>query len=98
MISINVTICPECGGKLKHYDTVKRLVRGEGGSKKFVNVERYKCTSCCATHRALPDYIFPYKHYDSRIIDGVRKGKITPDILGFEDYPCAETMRRWSRI
>jgi hypothetical protein len=33
--------------------------------------------------------------YESEIIIGVLEGLITCETLGYEDYPCEATMRRW---
>lgn len=89
--------CQDCGGDLKHYDHVRRLVRTKGGDKRWIRVERRKCSVCHAIHRALPDYIFPYKHYDAEIIRAVLEGRITSETLGFEDYPSESTMLRWTQ-
>lgn len=90
--------CKYCGGVSKLYDRVPRLVRIGGGDKRWVKVKRFKCIECNKLYRELPDYIFPYKHYDGEIIKGVVEGYITPDILGFEDYPSEITMKRWREI
>lgn len=91
------SFCPNCGGKLKYYDKVSRIVLTKGGAKNTVSVKRYRCVDCNKIHRFLPNFIFPYKHYDAEIIKGVLEGLITPDTLGYEDYPCEVTMIRWSR-
>lgn len=91
----NTLVCPNCGGELKYYDSLKRLLKTKNGEKKHVKIRRLKCTECNKIHRELPSYILPYKHYESDIIEGVREGYITPDTVGFEDYPCAMTMLRW---
>lgn len=93
----DISICPDCGGDLKHYDHVRRIVRTKGGSKCWIKIPRYKCVVCNGVHRRLPDYIFPYKHYEAEIINGVVNGFITSETLGFEDYPCEMTMKRWTR-
>lgn len=93
----DVSICPDCGGDLKYYDKVKRIIRVKGGAKLWVNVKRFKCSSCKRLRRALPNSIFPYKHYEAEIINGVVNGFITSETLGFEDYPCEMTMKRWTR-
>jgi len=62
MISDNQSICPKCGGQLKYYDHVQRLVRTKFGNKKWVAIRRLRCCKCHAVHRELPDFIFPYKH------------------------------------
>lgn len=63
MISDNQSICPKCGGQLKYYDHVQRLVRTKFGNKKWVAIRRLRCCNCHAVHRELPDFIFPYKQY-----------------------------------
>ena len=77
MISNNTSTCQDCGGKLKYYDKVRRIVRTKGRVSKWVNVPRYQCSECGCIHRYLPDYIYPYKQYESEIIAGVIEGLIT---------------------
>ena len=89
--------CTSCGGDLKYYDKVKRIVRTKGGDRRDIYVKRFRCTECHTIHRHLPNYIFPYKHYDAEIIKGVMNGTITPETIDYEDYPCEMTMRRWAR-
>jgi len=93
----NVSNCPYCGGELKHYDKVERIVRKKGGHKHWVTIRRLRCVDCHKIQRELPDYILPYKQYHSAIIQGVLKGAITSDTIDYEDYPCEMTMRRWAR-
>lgn len=90
-------ICPKCCVPLKKYDTVKRIVRGKNHSKKIVSIERYRCPKCQAIHRILPGTLYPYKQYEADIIDGVIQNLIDPDTLGFEDFPCEQTMKRWKK-
>ena len=80
---------------MKYYDTVKRIVRGKGGRAHKTYICRMRCVVCGSVLRALPNNVFPYKQYDGEIIMGVVEGFITPSTLGFEDYPCEATMRRW---
>lgn len=68
MISDNQSICPKCGGQLKYYDHVQRLVRTKFGNKKWVAIRRLRCCKCHAVHRELPDFIFPYKQYTHNAI------------------------------
>lgn len=89
-------ICPTCkSSNVKKYDVAKRLVKTKGGTKKWIDITRYKCTDCGSIHRDLPDNISPFKHYDNDIIKGVVEGFISSDTLGYEDYPCEITMKRW---
>ena len=95
MVSEGNTNCPKCGGKLKYYDHVARVVKERYGRRKHLFLSRYKCCECHSVHRALPEEILPYKHYTSDVIFGVINGLITYDTLGFEDYPCEWTMQWW---
>lgn len=95
MVINNESICPDCGGKLKYYDKVPRIVRTKGGVTRRVDVRRLRCSKCGALHRELPCFIFPYKHYEAELIVGVIEGLITQDTLGYEDYPCSATMATW---
>ena len=95
MISENTAVCPECGGGLKYYDSVQRIVRTKGGITTWIVIRRLRCENCNGVHRELPESIFPYKQYESEVILGVIEGLITSDTLGYEDYPCEMTMARW---
>lgn len=95
MISKNEAICPVCGGELKYYDRVRRIVRSRYGKVNYIWVRRFKCLSCDKTHREIPETILPYKQFESEIIFGVREGLINSNVLGFEDNPSEDTMRRW---
>lgn len=95
MIQLGGTICPTCGGELKYYDRVRRIVRTKGRKTGHIRLRRYRCVACKAMHRELPNYIFPYKQYEVEVIRGVLSGFITSDTIGYEDYPCEMTMIRW---
>lgn len=95
MINGDISNCPDCGGDLKYYDRVSRMLRVKGGNKRYLKLRRFRCIGCRKLHRELPNFMFPYKHYDADIIKGVIEGYITPETIGFEDYPCEMTMNRW---
>lgn len=95
--------CLMCGDKLKYYDSVRRIVRTKSRKSRWIIVPRYQCVGCRCIRRYLPDYIYPYKQYESEIIDGVIEGLITCDTVGFEDmmfrckgyeYQKVETIRK----
>ena len=95
-MTINViSKCSYCGGTLKYYDKVSRIVKTKGGHKQKIEIRRVRCINCRRMHRKLPDFLVPYRHYESEIIKGVLDGFITSDTIGFEDYPCETTMNRW---
>lgn len=95
MVALEVSICPKCGGNLKYYDQVKRIVRTNGRKTWRIPMRRLRCMKCRAMHRELPELIFPYKQYEAKIITGVLEGSITCETMGYEDYPCEMTMIRW---
>jgi uncharacterized Zn finger protein len=71
MVKSNDRICPICGGKLIFYDKVKRIVRTKRRKSEWIKIRRLKCTSCGHVHREIPEFIFPYKQYESEVIIGV---------------------------
>lgn len=93
----NGPICPHCGGQTHYYDKAKRIVKGKYGESKKIYVYRYRCSQCGEIHRVIPDTLIPFKHYEKEVIQGVIEGTITPETLGFEDYPSEMTMRRWRK-
>ena len=95
MINENSSKCPKCDGTLKYYDSVKRIVRTKYNGRHTINIKRYKCVECKSVHRKIPNYISPYKQYEVEVIVGVIENLITCETLGYEDYPCEQTMVRW---
>lgn len=95
MVEFGDTVCPICGGELRYYDKVQRILRTKYRRTEWLDIRRMKCKVCGKLHRELPDNIYIYKQYEADIIDGVIEGLITSDTLGFEDYPCERTMLNW---
>jgi transposase len=95
IIKRNEQTCPNCGGNLKRYDKVKRIVRLKARAVRNIELPRKKCINCGKVHREITDEILPYKHYEPAIVKAVLEGIITSDTLGYEDYPCEKTMIKW---
>lgn len=95
MVLGDKSICPGCGGQLKHYDTVERIVRTKGRRTVRTKIRRLHCTRCGAFHRQLPEGLLPFKQYEAEVVYGVLEEFITSETLGYEDYPCEMTMLRW---
>lgn len=95
MVTTEQSVCPKCGGALKYYDSVPRLVRTKNRETWKVPMRRLRCKRCGAVHRELSERLFPYKQYEAEVILGVLDGIITYETIGFEDYPCEITMLRW---
>ena len=77
MVMQDQTTCPKCGGELKYYDSVPRIVRTKGRETTRVPMRRFRCAHCGAVHRELPELLFPYKQYEAEVIIGVLEGLIT---------------------
>lgn len=95
MRTFEETGCRSCGGEMRKYDEVNRIVRSTGGEVTWVKITRVRCVDCHILRRELPDYLTPFKHYDCEIINGVLEGHITTETYGYENYPCEKTMERW---
>lgn len=95
MVRRGTCICPKCGGTLRLFDKVNRIVRTKGRKTKKLSLKRLRCKKCHAVHRMLPPAILPYKQYEAEIVRGVIEGLITCETIGYEDYPCEATMIRW---
>lgn len=95
MVNDGILKCPDCGGNLRYYDKVTRVVRTKRRQTDWVELRRMRCDRCGKVHREIPDYILPYKQYEADLIQGVMEGLITTDTYGYEDYPCEITMIRW---
>lgn len=95
MIKKGQKFCPKCGGELRKYDKVERIIRTKNRDSKKVYLRRMQCRNCHSVHRVLRPDMLPFKQYEKEIILGVIEGLITPYVLGFEDYPCEMTMVRW---
>ena len=80
---------------MKHRDYAPRIVKFAGGVVIRHKVERQYCPKCMVVRRRLTNDLYPYIHYSGYVVDGVLLGRITPDTVGFEDYPCEMTMKRW---
>lgn len=88
-------VCPCCGAPLHHHDSRKRIWRLPDGKRRHLVIRRMRCDNCSRLHNELPDCLVPYKHYGTTLIEKVVDGRVGPDDLGLEDYPCERTMQRW---
>ena len=95
MIRPGDILCPACGGGLKYYDKIPRIVRLGGSDVEWLKIRRYICLGCGRVHNELPGILLPFKQYSSEIIRGFIFVELTSDDLRFEDYPCEATIRYW---
>lgn len=95
MVRDNESICPNCGGYLKYYDEVGRVVRSKGGKKYQITIRRLLCQRCGCVHRELPTTLLPYKHYEAGVIGDFLSGAVSSYDIEYEDYPCESTVKNW---
>jgi predicted RNA-binding Zn-ribbon protein involved in translation (DUF1610 family) len=66
--------CPYCGGELLCRDHVTRGVIHADGTVETLLIRRMFCPDCGHLHRELPDFVQPFKHYASGVIETVLDG------------------------
>ena len=73
IVSKEIPHCPFCGKSLKFAHHADRHEKLAGGTMKWYLIEVWKCDGCTVQkmHRALPDFLAPYKHYNVDIITDV---------------------------
>lgn len=85
------SFCPVCYGELEVRSSKDRkLIRGDG-RKQIYRLRVLKCKKCRKHHLELPDFIQPFKHYESEVIESA---------LDSDAYCCqAEetTIKRWQQ-
>lgn len=89
--SKELSVCPDCQGILKVRDTKLRyVIRKETEEREVFRLRRLKCQGCKKLHTELPDFMHPYKHYESKSIQ---------DTIGERKDNCCKadesTLRRW---
>lgn len=71
-----------------------RIWLKEGHKRHTVAIRRLKCLKCGAYHRELPDFLAPYKHYETELISGVIDEVVGADDME-GDLPCESTVQSW---
>lgn len=83
------SFCPVCGSRLRSRDSVIRNVIPGDGHRIRLRIRRLSCPKCRSVHRELPDFVQPFKHYESKVIQKVIDGDTF-------DCPAEDsTMNRW---
>ena len=87
--SKEISYCPICSGELSVRSSKNRKVIKDDGTKDTYRLRVLKCRSCGKIHIELPDFIQPFKHYESEVIETVIDGA---------SYSCPaeeSTQRHW---
>ena len=90
VVSLEECPCPYCSGRLSHKDFRLRIVRWDNEGKEYIIIRVLYCAKCKTSHRELPDFLVPHKHYAAEVIETV-----------IDEKPMAchgadeTTVRRW---
>ena len=79
--------CPKCNNPMKFRDTCNRHGKNKGSECTWYILRRFQC--CGSTHREIPDFLFPYKHYEVDVVQAAIDND-TDDIVADD-----RTIRRW---
>ena len=66
ILSTEYPACPECGKIMTFHDTCNRHGLNEKAECTWYVLRRFQC--CGSTHREIPDFLFPFKHYEADVV------------------------------
>ena len=89
IVSAEETRCPFCSGILKYRNSKPRRTLDELSNITIYLLRRFWCDGCRHLHTEIPDFIQPYRHYGSSVIQDVLDGG--GDACAADD----STIRRW---
>jgi len=58
-----------CGGHLAFKEYRLRIVRLPSEDAEFIEIRVLYCVDCGKSHRELPDFLLPYKHYTAQTVE-----------------------------
>jgi len=93
IISAEKVNCPLCDGNLTYRNSKPRGRIDIAGIKSFFLLRRFTCSQCQRLHTEIPDFLQPFKHYDSHAIQSVLDNTEDAAICAADD----STMRRWRK-
>ena len=67
--------CTICGGHLAFKDYRLRIVRRSSEDAEFIMIRVLYCVDCNKSHRELPDFLLPYKHYTAQAVEAANDRK-----------------------
>ena len=78
----------------------RRRVRGLDSEVVTLMIRRLRCDVCRRIHHELPDFIVPYKHYSTEVIEDILRGsgKTSGSCSPCEDSTVRRTLRWFSLL
>ena len=90
-------VCVICSGTLKVHGCYRRHCRDEEGGRQYGWVAQGHCKACGKYPALIPQFLMPYKHYRTEVIEGViaesENGVLVEHLGGYS--ADVSTMRRW---
>ena len=90
-------VCVLCSGTLKVHGCYRRHCRNEDGERQYGWVAQGHCESCGKYPAFIPQFLMPYKHYRTEVIERViaesENGVAVEHLGGYS--ADVSTMRRW---
>jgi hypothetical protein len=82
---------PCCGKGMSVIGTRDRKSKERSGATRVYNIRRLRCDQCKRIHHELPDFLVPYKRYESECIETVLSNPSHHDVPADES-----TLIRWT--
>jgi hypothetical protein len=92
VISMESPVCPYCLVTIASRDSRLRIGIKSTGEKAWYRIRRLICPSCGKTHTELPDFLHPYKHYETEAVQD-EIDEVTPSVCAADE----STIRIWRR-
>ena len=89
-------LCPLCGGELTVHSSHQRHCIDDNGQRHDGWIVQVHCSACNKYPSLIPDFIMPYKHYKTAVIEAAIRAS-EEGCLGLSSCPADEsTVRRWA--
>jgi hypothetical protein len=96
IIAMEESVCPYCGTPVKSRDSRLRSGIKTHGAKCWYRIRRLRCPGCGKIHTELPDFLHPYKHYETAAIQN-EIDEITPSCCAADNSTIRIWRGQWKR-
>jgi hypothetical protein len=96
MVRRDVVLCVHCGGPISVHGSYPRHIRDENDDRHDGWIIQCKCAVCKKYPSLIPEFIMPYKHYESAVIEAALTKAEAEGGVPLADCPAAgSTVWRW---
>lgn len=96
IIPMERSVCPYCLTSLNSRDSKLRSGIKSSGEKRWYRIRRLRCPGCGSIHTELPDFLHPFKHYESAVIQD-ELDEVTPSCCAADDSTIRIWRGQWER-